>query len=192
MSVLDRLTWPVRTERLTIRPAVPADSDQVFAIRSAPGVSDWLTFQVRDPEAWRREFTDPERLSRTLVIESEGRIVGDLMLLIQSPWSQAEARDLARDTQAELGWVLDPSYGGRGLATEAVRALLGLCFDQLGLWRVTATCLAGNTASWRLMERLGMRREQHVVRAELLRDGSWVDGFGYAILAEEWAGSADM
>lgn len=189
-DVLGGVAWPVRTERLTIRPAMPADSDEVFGIRYAPGVSDWLTYQVEDVEVWREKFTDPDRLARTLVYEladEPGRIVGDLMVLLQSPWSQAEARDLARDRQAELGWVLDPSYAGRGLATEAVRGLIGACFEQLGLHRVTASCLAGNTASWRLMERVGMRREQHVVRAELLRDGTWVDGYGYAILADEWA-----
>ncbi|WP_244930624.1 GNAT family protein [Nocardioides sp. W7] len=191
-GVFDRVAWPVLTERLSLRPAVPSDSDEVWRIRYSPGVSDWLTYRVEDVEVWREKFNDPERLDRTLVLElagDPGRVVGDLMLLMQSPWSQAEVRESARDTQAELGWVLDPAYAGRGLATEAVRSLLGICFDQLGLRRVVANCVAANTASWRLMERVGMRREAHHVRAELLRDGTWADGYGYAILAEEWESS---
>ncbi len=92
--------------------------------------------------------------------------------------------------QAELGWVLDPEHTGHGYATEAVRGLLRLCFDDLGLRRVTAVCFADNEASWRLMERVGMRRELHTVRDSLHRSGEWLDGLGYALLADEWRRSA--
>jgi RimJ/RimL family protein N-acetyltransferase len=51
---------------------------------------------------------------------------------------------------------------------------------------VTALCFADNDASWRLMERIGMRREQHTVAESLHRDGAWLDGYGYALLADEW------
>jgi RimJ/RimL family protein N-acetyltransferase len=51
---------------------------------------------------------------------------------------------------------------------------------------VTANCFAGNEASWRLMERVGMRRELHTVRESLHRSGEWLDGLGYALLADEW------
>jgi RimJ/RimL family protein N-acetyltransferase len=93
--------------------------------------------------------------------------------------------------QAELGWVLDPAYGGRGYATEAVRALLRVCFEDLGLRRVVALCFYDNEASWRLMERVGMRREAHNVRDSLHRSGEWLDGLVYALLAEEWRAQAD-
>lgn len=189
MSVLARASWPLRTDRLVIRPAEPRDADEMFRIHFLPGVSDFLNSLVEDPEVWRERFADPERISRRLVVslaEEPDRLIGDLMVLVSSPWSQVEVRDAARDTEAELGWVLDPAYGGLGLATEAVRAVLGVCFGPLGLRRVTAGCVAPNTASWRLMERVGMRREAHTVRAELLRDGTWVDAFSYAILREEW------
>ena len=87
--------------------------------------------------------------------------------------------------QAELGWCLDPAHHGHGYGTEAVGELLRICFADLGLRRVTASCFADNTASWRLMERLHLRREQHTVRDSLHRDGQWLDGYGYALLAEE-------
>jgi RimJ/RimL family protein N-acetyltransferase len=110
------------------------------------------------------------------------------MLRVEDPWSQAEVREQARGTQAEIGYVLDPAHAGQGYATEAARALLRLCFEGLGVRRVTALCFADNEASWRLMERLGMRREQHTVRDSLHRDRGWLDGYGYALLAEEWRG----
>ena len=51
---------------------------------------------------------------------------------------------------------------------------------------MVANCFADNTSSWRLMERLGMRRELHTVNESLHRSGQWLDGFGYALLADEW------
>jgi RimJ/RimL family protein N-acetyltransferase len=64
--------------------------------------------------------------------------------------------------------------------------VLRICFEDLGLRRVTAECFAANEASWRLMERLGMRRESHNVGDSLHRSGEWLDGYGYALLADEW------
>jgi RimJ/RimL family protein N-acetyltransferase len=119
------------------------------------------------------------------VVELDGRVIGDLMLDVQDAWAQAEVTDRARGTQAELGWVLHPDNTGHGYATEAVRALLGIAFDGLGLRRVTASCFAANDSSWRLMERVGMRREAHNVRESLHRSGEWLDGMLYALLAEE-------
>jgi RimJ/RimL family protein N-acetyltransferase len=91
-----------------------------------------------------------------------------------------------RGVQAELGWSLRPEETGKGYATEAVEAALRLCFEELGLRRVTASCFAANTASSRLMERVGMRREAHTLRDALHPSGEWMDGCGYALLAEEW------
>jgi RimJ/RimL family protein N-acetyltransferase len=112
------------------------------------------------------------------------------MLQIEDAWAQAEVADQARGVHADLGWVLHPDHAGHGYATEAVRELLRLCFAELGLRRVTANCFADNTASMRLMERIGMRRELHAVRESLHRSGEWLDTMGYALLAEEWAAEA--
>ncbi|MDQ4114774.1 MAG: GNAT family N-acetyltransferase, partial [Actinomycetota bacterium] len=100
---------------------------------------------------------------------------------------QTEVREHANGTQAELGWTIDPAHQGNGYATEAVRAVLDVCFGPLGLRRVVAECFADNEASWRLMERLGMRRESHTVKDSLHRTRGWLDGLSYALLAEEWA-----
>ena len=86
--------------------------------------------------------------------------------------------------------MLDPAHTGHGYATEAVRALLRHCFADLGIRRVTANCFLGNDTSWRLMERVGMRRETHAVRESLHRSGQWLDTVAYALLAEEWRAAA--
>jgi RimJ/RimL family protein N-acetyltransferase len=82
--------------------------------------------------------------------------------------------------------VVAPEHAGRGYASEAAAALLGICFDHLALRRVKAMCFADNVASWRIMEKLGMRREEYSVAESLHRSGRWLDGISYAILADEW------
>jgi RimJ/RimL family protein N-acetyltransferase len=70
--------------------------------------------------------------------------------------------------------------------TEALEEVLRICFDELGVRRVKAECFAFNEPSWRLMERVGMRREAHTVQDSMHRDLGWIDGYSYAILADEW------
>lgn len=184
---LDQLAWPRHTARLALRPAVPADAAATWRFRGREDVSRWLTRAPATEVEHRASFVDPDSLAVTLVVELEGAVVGDLMVRTEPVWAQAEAPAADRRFQAELGWVLHPSHAGRGYATEAVREVLRLAFGDLHLHRVTATCFAANTASSRLMERVGMRRELHAVRDALHRSGEWMDTVGYALLADEHA-----
>jgi len=186
-SALERLALPLRTERLIVRASTPADSDAVWRYRRLDEVSRWLTTAPADAEEFRVHFTDPERLAITLLVELPGAgVIGDIMVRIEDAWSQAEVRAQAAGVQAELGWAMDPAQQGRGYATEAVRAVMAACFTALGLRRVSAGCFAANEPSWRMMERLGMRREEHSRRTALHRSGEWMDGMNYGLLAEEW------
>ncbi|GIF37183.1 GNAT family N-acetyltransferase [Actinoplanes xinjiangensis] len=185
-TTLAALSWPLRTERLSLRPATVDDTGATWHFRRRADVSNWITRAPATLEEHRSWFEAPDTLARTLLIEHGGTVVGDVMVKIEDAWAQAEIAERARGAQAELGWVLDPDHAGRGYATEAVRELLRLCFEDLGLHRVTATCFAANEASWRLMERVGMRREFHTVRDSLHRSGEWLDCLGYALLADEW------
>ena len=183
---LDAVGWPVDTPRLTLRPATAADFGSTWRYRQLAAVSRWLVRQPGTAEDYRVQFEVPESLAKTLVIELHGDVIGDLMVTVEDGWAQAEVLEQAQQVQAELGWVLDPAHGGNGYASEAVRELIRLCFEDLRLRRVTANCFADNEASWRLMERVGMRREIHTVRDSLHRSGRWVDGLGYALLADVW------
>ena len=191
MTSIEKVSWPVTTERLSIRPSVPSDAAAFHAYRRLPEVSEWLPRLSTDEAAVVERFADEDFRRRTLVIEADGQVVGDLYLAISDAWAQAEVQDRTVDAQAEIGWALDPAYQGRGLALEAVRRLVELCFTDLGLRRVFATCFADNTGSWRLMEKLGMRREAHNVRDSLHRDHGWLDGYTYALLADEWRAARD-
>lgn len=183
---LDSLEWPVHTDRLLIRPAHADDAEATWQFRRLDEVSRWITRAPTTFEDYRKRFEDPDSLGKTLIIERDADVIGDLMLQIGDAWSQAEVADQARGVQAELGWVIHPDHAGNGYATEAVTELIRISFEDLGLRRVTANCFAANESSWRLMERLGMRREIYAVRDSLHRSGEWLDGFGYALLADDF------
>lgn len=133
-------------------------------------------------------FTDAfdAAIAHHVAVVVDGRVIGDGMIKVGDGWAQREAKAQAAGTLAELGWCLAPEVQGRGYGTELVRELLAIAFRGLGLRRVEAGCFAENVPSWRLMEKVGMRRESHAVKESLHRDGTWRDGFLYALLAEEW------
>lgn len=176
---------PLQTERLTLRPFARGDVDAVFAYRGRDDVARFLF----DPPLSREEcaFVVQQRIAQTsfleegdrivLAVEARegGRLVGEVSLI----WRSVEAR------QGELGWIFHPDYHGRGYATEATNALLDLGFGPADLHRIFARCDARNDPSWRLMERIGMRREAHF-REHALFKGRWDEEFHYAILRDEW------
>ena len=171
------------TARLTLRRARPDDADAVLSYRRLPHVSEWIG---APPEDFPARFADPERRDVLLIVERDGAVIGDLMVKIEDAWAPAQMVSQARGVQAQLGWALRPEELGKGYATEAVEAALRMCFEDLGLRRVTASCFAANTASYRLMERVGMRREARTVKDGLHPSGEWMDGYTYAVLADEW------
>ncbi|UTX52566.1 GNAT family N-acetyltransferase [Leucobacter aridicollis] len=179
------LDWPLQTERLSLRPAELSDAEALWAHRQLPEVGKWLGWHPVDHADWIATY--PEKYLNCLVVELDGRIIGDVMLAAGDGWGQREVRDQATGVQAELGWTFSPDVVGQGFATEAVRAVIEVCFTQLGLRRVEAGAFADNAPSWRLMERVGMRRESYSVRESLHRDLGWIDGVLYALLADEWA-----
>jgi len=87
--------------------------------------------------------------------------------------------------EGNIGYELDPVYWGRGYATEAARAILAFGFQDLGLHRIWADCVAENTSSAHVLEKLGMRREAQFREREYFK-GRWWDGLVYAILDYEW------
>jgi RimJ/RimL family protein N-acetyltransferase len=91
----------------------------------------------------------------------------------------------------EIGYVFNPKYCGKGYATEACRRILQHAFEELNAHRIVAECNPENTASWKLLERLSMRREGYYkkpgfFKRTLYGEPIWHDAYVYAILEEEW------
>jgi [ribosomal protein S5]-alanine N-acetyltransferase len=96
---------------------------------------------------------------------------------------------LARQWEAirewEVGWAVHPDEWGKGYATEAAWYLMDWGFRDLSIHRIVAFCHASNTASVRVMEKLGMQQDGKL-RATRWLHGEWWDEYVYAVLDKEW------
>ncbi|MDA3645580.1 GNAT family N-acetyltransferase [Saccharopolyspora indica] len=183
------VTAPIATDRLLLRPFTSDDVDDVWAYQRQPEVARHLLWEARDRaqteaavEQMARETAlvdDGDCLSLAVVLPETDQIAGQVELV----WRSRE------DRQGEVGYVFNPDFQGKGLATEATSALLRLGFEGLDLHRIIGRCSAHNLASAKLMERLGMRREAHFVDSMRIR-GSWREELVYAMLQREWAATA--
>ncbi|MBA9075659.1 GNAT family N-acetyltransferase [Rufibacter quisquiliarum] len=87
--------------------------------------------------------------------------------------------------EAALWYLLNPTYWNKGYTTEAARALIEYGFEELHLHRFWADCDPRNVGSYRVMEKLGMRREAHF-KENIFIKGEWCDSLVYALLDHEW------
>lgn len=169
----------ISTDRLILRPHKRADTEALYNVYRQPGVARYLLEEPWSPtDADRQVAKRLPQVSLTsgdhavsLVIEHDGRVVGDVQLWLTEP----------ERGQAEIGWVLDPAAGGSGLATEAVSAVLTWAFETHKLHRIVAQLDARNTASARLAQRVGLRREAHFLQ-NWWSKGEWTDTLVYAAL----------
>jgi [ribosomal protein S5]-alanine N-acetyltransferase len=180
--------FPIHTQRLSLRPFEERDLEDTHAYGSDPNVARYMPWGPNTPEETRTFLTrviaqqsELPRLEFGFAVEhsASGRVIGSAALHL---------RDGPNRT-AELGYCLAAAHWRQGYISEAARALLDAAFGPLDLHRVFATCDTRNTGSFGVMEKIGMRRE-----GELLLDrqvkGEWRDTYIYAVLAREWAASA--
>jgi RimJ/RimL family protein N-acetyltransferase len=173
---------PLRPGDITIRRLRFDDAGDVLAYRSDPAVSRqqyWEPFtadQVLELIAEQR-YIGPGTHGGPLILaaEYERKVIGDFVLTVNIP----------EHSQAEVGFSFHQGYTGRGLATRVLAAVLGFGFVQLGIHRITAATFTDNERAWKLMERVGMRREGHFIHDGFVR-GRWVDVYAYGMLAVEW------
>ena len=180
-----RPTYPIKTERLLLRPLTEADAEALLAYRSRPDVCRYVPFEPMTPEVvtdrlgsyWASSVLTDEGQSLTLgiVVAETGRLVGDVILF----WHSRKHRG------GEIGYVVNPEFSGQGYATEAARAMLRLGFEELGLHRIIARIDERNEPSARVLRRLGMRQEARLVHNELFK-GEWSTELDFAMLSEEW------
>ena len=177
--------YPLRTERLLLRPLTAADADALLAYRGREDVSRYVPFEPmsradileRIAGPWARtELTDEgQALTLGAQLARTGELAGDVMLA----WHSRE------HAGGEVGYVINPALGGRGYATEAAHAMLRLGFEGIGLHRIVARIEERNEPSVKLARRLGMRQEARLVHNEIFK-GEWSTEVVFAMLADEW------
>jgi RimJ/RimL family protein N-acetyltransferase len=178
-------TYPIQTERLSLRPFTMADVDAVYAIQSREDVARYLYWnprtraEVRETLAQRATQYRFDELNDALAMAVVRRDTGELIGTATLNWASRE------HWQGELGYVLHPDHHGHGYATEVATALLRLGFEEIGMHRICGRCDGRNEASAKVMARAGMRREAHLRENEFVK-GEWQDEVIYALLAHEW------
>jgi [ribosomal protein S5]-alanine N-acetyltransferase len=189
---LAALRRPVRfeSERLVLRDAELSDAEAIHSYAGDASVCQYLIWgpntleqtrahlqfrvNVQQVEAKRRDF------ELLLVEKASGAVIGGAGLRV----ADSSALD------ADLGYVLARAHWGRGLVPEACAKLLEVAFGWLGLHRVWASTDALNVPSQRVLEKLGMRREAHLIENAHVK-GRYRDTVVYALTdTEYWASGA--
>lgn len=177
--------FPLETERLLLRDFRADDEAAIYEYASDPVVvrySGWGPSEMPTVQAnLQRRLTDQESWPRDSIevaveLRSDASLIGTMRISILDHGNRT----------ADFGYTFNRRYWNNGYATEGTRALLNLAFSHFKLHRVWATCDVRNRASFRVMEKLGMRREA-LFRKDIMQKGEWRDSYLYAVLAEEWA-----
>jgi len=159
---------------------MPEDWQDLYEYLSNSNVVRYEPYEVFSEEACKAEAARrAEDKSFWAVCLQNNKVIGNIYLAEQDfgTW--------------EIGYVFNESYQHRGYASESVKALMDLAFGKLGARRIVALCNPLNTASWKLLERLNMRREGHLIQNIFFKKDAngqpiWQDTYEYAILKDEW------
>jgi len=175
------MSLPIETERLILRRFTLEDARDLLTLvadasfsravpeiePTAPGIRRYIERQLA------YQAFEEERVFDLAIERRADRQVIGLLTLVR------------RDQAGAIGWALGADFRRRGYAAEAAAALLDYGFASLCLGRIEAETSVHNEPSWRLMERLGMRREGRL-REATVADGQPLDSYLYTILPEEW------
>nr|WP_272917779.1 GNAT family protein [Nocardioides flavescens] len=163
----------------------PGELDDLHALRNDPAANRFMLRTSVDAPEFRREWLEVPGSDTdfSCVAELDGALVAMGFLDVVDGMGQP---GMPPRTEGVLGYIVDPKHWGRGIGSALARGLLDAAFGPLGLRRVTASCNADNPASVRILEGLGMRREQHGVQDSWHADLGWIDGYQYAVLRSEW------
>ncbi len=178
----------LETDRLLMRPLSTGDFDAFYSYGSVPENMTYMIFGPYTPEKarafletcekWWKE--DPQRVYEfAVVLRDSGKMIGNCGVYL----------DDEKRATGMLGWCFHRDHWNRRYATEAVKALMKFGFEELQLHRIHAECNADNTASAKVMERVGMRREGHFIKNRFDRVGDrkmWYSEYFYGILQEEY------
>lgn len=178
-------SYPIETARLRIRPFADGDLAAMIALYREPEVLRYLYIGPRPDDEIakslqeRREMTDlraeGDKLILAIELKETGYCIGEVILVWLSETHKS----------AEIGFLLHPDFQGNGYAYEATVPLIRFGFEVMNFHRIIGRCDGRNAASARLMAKLGMRREAHLIENEFVK-GEWTDELVFAMLQSEW------
>lgn len=147
----------LKTSRLLLRRLRPSDYLDMFEYASLPEVTKYLLWSPHPSAEYTHRYLRSVQdfykhgtfFDWALIMRESGKMIGTCGYTTLDP----------EHLRAEVGYVLNPLYWGQGIATEAVTAVISYAFEELGVNRVEAHFMEGNTSSRRVMEKCGMTFE---------------------------------
>ena len=175
---------PIETGRLRVRLVEEADLPALFEVNGDAEVTRFLPYATWESpasgNAWYQRMMDLQATGTALqfvvVDKAAGKAIGTRLLFRHD---EASAR-------AELGFVLGRRYWGGGYMTEALTALIDCAFENMGMRRLEAEANPRNSASGKLLTRLGFVREG-LARQRWVSKGAAHDVESYGLLHDDWA-----
>lgn len=172
----------IETERLLIRPFNIDDGDDLFEYLSLP---ETYKYEPGEPV----DLNTAEKLARdrsqgniffAVVLKKNRKMIGHLYFQHIHP---------KQYLTWELGFIFNPGYHNKGYATESSKALIEYAFRNFKTRRVVANCNVENPASWKVLEKIGMRREGYFLKKGFFKkdvndNPIWFDSYQYAILKD--------
>ena len=161
--------YTLETERLRFRPFTDSDADAelAFELDLDPEVMRYIgpfvlpdvaAYRERIRTAWLPQDVGPARGVRAAIEKATGAFVGWIFLRPANLYKFAAEAGWTRETDLELGYRFRRAAWGRGFATEAAAALVKLALADPEVTAVVAAALVTNRGSWRVMEKVGMKR----------------------------------
>jgi RimJ/RimL family protein N-acetyltransferase len=174
----------METERLILRRFSNEDWKDLYEYLSQEQVVQYEPYNIFSEEECREEAEKraEQECFWAVCLKENGKLIGNLY------FSQQEPKEYLT---WEIGYVFNPLYSGKGYATESCKKILEYGFEQLHTRRVVGMCNPVNISSWKLLERLKMRREGHLIKNIYFKfneqgEPIWNDTYEYAILRDEW------
>lgn len=173
------------TERLIIRRFSENDGEDLYEYFSNPKVLEFEPYQPFTKDEAYREAKRREGDEQFLAVcLKSGKVIGNLY------FSKGDFETW------EVGYVFNDKYWGNGYASESLLALMEYAFLSLNVRRMIAQCDPKNIPSWKLLERVGMRREGELLQnifffTDEHGNPIWKDTYEYAILKAEYMGQKE-
>jgi ribosomal-protein-alanine N-acetyltransferase len=174
----------LETERLILRQFSCDDWKDLYEYLSKESVVKHEPYDVYTEDACKQEavYRSQQDAFWAICLKENNKLIGNVYFQKQEP---------EEFLTWEIGYVLNPIYWGKGYATESCSKILDYAFHPLNVRRIVAMCNPKNTASWKLLERLNLRREGNLRKNIFFKYDEkgkpiWNDTYEYAILADEF------
>ncbi|WP_062378494.1 GNAT family N-acetyltransferase [Demequina pelophila] len=180
----------VETARLLLRAFTPDDADDVHVYASDPSVcrfTDWGPNTFEMTQSWLAQAVEaglPAHwaiTTRADAVGAGGRIAAGTVVGGIGVYGEDRGPLESTPHLRELGWVVRRDLWGRGIATEAVQAVIDALAEDEAVTEIHARCRPEHKASARVMGHLGMARTRRIER-DLERDGRWMDSDLYSLI----------